>query len=218
MTIRDTLRAFLMRSPAGAEWVACRALRRDSHLRHAGWFRSVYKSASVDAADEPLPWYTYAAIHFVAGRVQPEMSVFEYGSGNSTLWWSRRVAHVSSSEHDRQWYTAMKDQFPANVNCQFVELDEQDSYPLSIRKTSQRFDVIVIDGRQRNRCAQAALDALTDRGVIIWDNTDREEYRPGVEGLLQANFRRLDFHGMAPINTLASCTSVFYRPGNVFGI
>ena len=35
------------------------------------------------------------------------------------------------------------------------------------------FDVVVIDGFRRNACSEVAARCLTDRGVIVWDNTDR---------------------------------------------
>ena len=35
--------------------------------------------------DLEIPWFSYAAIDFLEDYLQPEMSVFEYGTGGSTL-------------------------------------------------------------------------------------------------------------------------------------
>ena len=36
--------------------------------------------------------------------VRPNLRVFEYGCGNSSLWWAQRVEKVVSVEHDEAWY------------------------------------------------------------------------------------------------------------------
>jgi hypothetical protein len=77
---------------------------------------------------------------------------------------------------------------------------------------------VVIDGRQRVKCAHHAVPALNGSGVILWDNTERPEYREGTEFLKERGFRRVDFVGMAPINESASMTSIFYRDGNCLGL
>jgi len=218
MNLRRSFRTLLQRSEVGADWIAGRALRRHSHLREAGWFRSFRAGMPVDAQGMPLPWYTYSSITFIAGRLQPSMSVFEYGSGNSTLWWSRHVAQVSSCEHDPEWHATMRPKLPANAECVLVELAEGDGYASTITHNDRRYDVVVIDGRHRNRCARFAPGALSDGGVIVWDNSDRPEYREGFDLLTSAGFRRIDFWGMGPINAYTWCTSVFYRSGNCFGI
>jgi tRNA A58 N-methylase Trm61 len=54
-------------------------------------------------ADE-TPWLTYRAIAWLEARLRPEMTVYEWGSGGSTLFFARRVAHVISVEHDATWH------------------------------------------------------------------------------------------------------------------
>ena len=56
------------------------------------------------------------AIAFLDGRLNKTMRVMEYGSGGSTAWYGRRVDHVTSVEHDPQWYDAVKRTIPANVD------------------------------------------------------------------------------------------------------
>src|SRR5437762_2857857 len=89
-------------------------------LKDDGWLRSFREERCVDAEGRPLPWLTYPAIEFLAARVRPEMRVFEYGSGQSTLWWAARVRQVISCEHDPAWAERLRDQLPANVTLQQV--------------------------------------------------------------------------------------------------
>jgi predicted O-methyltransferase YrrM len=187
-------------------------------LKDKGWIGSVSASMPVDARGQPIPWYTYCAIDFLAERAKRSMRVFEYGSGNSTLWWSDRVRNVVSCEHDKTWYGVMRDRVPANVEYCLVELRPDGQYATAVARQAEPFDVIVIDGRERVNCAKAALGALKDDGVVVWDNSDRPEYEAGFRLLVDKRFRRIDFWGMGPINTYGWCTSLFYRSRNCFDI
>jgi hypothetical protein len=59
--------------------------------------------------DSELPWISFAAIDRLRSVLRPDMTVFEYGSGGSTLFWARRVAHVHSIEHDPEWFSRVRD-------------------------------------------------------------------------------------------------------------
>ena len=69
-------------------WVAslkaARVLWRDYvHLK------SVVAQRPVDADGRPLPWYTYPAIEYLEQLDFRDRTVFEFGSGASTLFWVR---------------------------------------------------------------------------------------------------------------------------------
>lgn len=92
-------------------------------------------------------------------------------------------------------------------------------YVEEITNYTNEFDIIVLDGRERVQCCLNTLPALKKGGIIIWDNSDRREYEEGYRFLEVNNFKRIDFHGMGPINSRAWCTSVFYKQGeNCLGI
>ena len=158
-------------------------LVENGYLKDKGWIASVLGSMPVDASEQPIPWYTYGAIDFLAGRVKDGMRVFEYGSGNSTLWWSGRTRQVVSCEHDKAWYDVMKGKVPANVDYTLIELDRDGSYANAVAGHADPFDVVVIDGRDRINCAKASLTALKPDGVIVWDNSDRPDYDAGYRFL-----------------------------------
>lgn len=191
------------------------AFRAQAFLRGSGWLES-YRERKPVAFGKPLPFYTYGAISFLEPRIDRSLTVFEYGSGYSTLWWSARAKSVVSVEHDRGWYDRMKAQVPANVELIYEELVPGGAY--SKKATEFRSDIIVVDGRDRVNCAKACLGGLTERGVVIWDNSDRERYREGYDFLKANGFRRLDFHGPGPVLFLPWATSVFYRNDNCLNI
>lgn len=194
------------------------AIRRFGQPAQDGWFRSAREGAAVDRAGRPIPWYTYPAIDFLAPRVAADLEVFEYGSGNSTHWWAKRAARVFSVEHDEAWFERVAPSAPANVTVRHVPLDPPGQYARSLIKAGRRFDVVVIDGRERVECALLAPDALTERGVVVFDNSDRLDYADGYAALAARGFRRIDFIGLAAVEPMKTSTSIFYRPGNCLSI
>jgi hypothetical protein len=207
----------MQRFPRAAAAAGLALLGARSALRDAGWFRSFATRLPVDAAGAPLPWFTYPAIALLGPRLSPKMRVFEYGAGYSTLWWAARVGAVRSVENDADWVTTLRPQLPHNaVITLAAELGGAYTGAAAVVAQAEgaRFDVVVIDGRERNACVPAALAALATDGVIVWDNSERERYDAGQQVLTDAGFRRIDLHGMGPINPYGWCTSVFYRDGN----
>ena len=180
--------------------------------------RGLREGLPVDRDGNAIPWFTYPSIEFLRHRVRPSMSVFEYGSGNSTIWFSERVASVVSCEHDREWYELMNDRLPRNVEYLYRELDDDGSYSRAILEHGARFDLAVVDGRDRVNCALNAVQALTSGGVIIWDDSERERYRVGCSQLAELGFKRLDFEGLSATALRQRQTSVFYRDENCLGI
>ena|SRR5690554_1347836 len=74
------------------------------YLAEIGWFVAHKHKSSVNGENEPIPWLTYSFIDFLENRLNKEQSVFEFGSGNSTRYFAKKVNHISSLEHDKAWY------------------------------------------------------------------------------------------------------------------
>jgi len=180
-------------------------------LKSAGWIESHRRGSPVDATGCPIPWLTYPSIHFLEQRITPLMKVFEYGAGSSTHWWAARVEGIVSCEHDQTWADRVADSLPSNATLMRRSLGG--GYAEAIRGLGP-FDVVVVDGRDRARCAEEAVTELADNGVIVWDNTNRERYRSGMDSLTTQGFRRIDFFGFIPMGERPSITSIFYRPDN----
>ena len=187
-------------------------------LKTDGWYRSWDEGVPIDPEGRPLPWINYPTIDFLARHVRPDMSVFEYGCGHGTLWWAARVREVIACEHDAEWIERIRTRAPAHVTLRHVPLQVDGDYCRVVAGYPGRFDIVVIDGRDRVNCARHAPTGLKPGGVIVWDNTEREEYRPGFEALAAAGFRRVEFMGLVPGLNEKLEASVFYRDGNVFGL
>ncbi|EPR37411.1 hypothetical protein dsx2_0757 [Desulfovibrio sp. X2] len=55
------------------------------------------------ALDPDYPWLVAGAVRFLEGFLTPQMRVFEWGSGRSTVFFARRTASVVSVEHKAKW-------------------------------------------------------------------------------------------------------------------
>lgn len=194
--------------------------REGSALVEHGWFQSFKKKKPMDKNGNPLPWMTYAFIDFIGPRLKKSFDVFEYGCGYSSLFFADRVRSVISVEHNEDWFREMQSRIPGNVKIVYHELIPGGEYSKAATKQDLEFDLVIVDGRDRVNCVKAILasDCLGERGVIIVDNSERESYKPAYLALRECGYRRIDFHGMGPINTYSWCTSVFYRNENVLGL
>jgi hypothetical protein len=192
-------------------WIARRYLQR------SGWIQSALTQRPVDGKGDPLPWYTYAMQNFLLGRLTKDMHVFEYGSGNSTLWYSERVAAVVSVEHDPGFVAEIMKSAPTNVT-HLHRPPYSPGYWDAANRQGRKFDVVVVDGIHREECAAAAVSAVSQTGVVIVDNTDTRKYGGAVRPFLSAGFRQFDFRSHGPIWLKEWTTSIFYRDGNCFRI
>jgi hypothetical protein len=139
-----------------------------------GHLKSVSSGRPVGADGQPIPWYTYPAVEYLEQLDFSGCSVFEYGAGNSTLFWAARAGQVISVEDDEGWHRLMLSKVPAN--CRLIHQEDLARYVDAIEEFPAGFDVIVVDGAARGltrlKCARAAVPYLKPGGMIILDNAD----------------------------------------------
>ena len=90
------------------DWMAfCRAAksRGYSALAHRRWFGKWAGSTrgGVSPIGDEQPWMTYAAAEFLSGWLRKDMSVFEWGSGGSTIFFANHAKQVTAIEHEEAW-------------------------------------------------------------------------------------------------------------------
>jgi len=222
----------------GLEGVS-RLLFLESAPKENGWFKTVKTRQAVNLEGEPIPWLTYPFIDFIQDRLNKDLSIFEFGAGNSSIYFAKKSKSVISVEHSPEWYKIIKsnDKYKyENLDIRLVEIPDEmkekgyhtmaftnteNEYVYSLKNTGKKYNVVVVDGLFRNSCIMHSLDSLTDDGIIFLDNTSKhytDALRSGTDFLKNNGFRRLDFYGMGPIYSRKSCTSIFYRDNNCFNI
>lgn len=174
-----------------------------------GQFKTISRRECIDKYDSPIPWYTYPAIEYIKQLDLSDKSVFEYGSGNSTLFWAQRCQKVVSIEDSELWYQKVRKALPQNVDYSLVE--DKDQYVKAVHNHPDRFDVIVIDGSHRYECAQAARQKLHEEGFMILDNSDWRERTSAY--LRESDLIEVDMSGFGPINAYTWTTSFYFTRG-----
>lgn len=188
------------------------------YLAEIGWFNSFDTKSSVDEQGNPIPWVTYSFIDFIKTRINKHHSIFEFGSGNSTLFYANLVKKVVSVEHDKEWFDKVVAAKAGNSAMIFCELQPDGDYSKTPLSLGEKFDIIIIDGRDRVNCCKQCLGALNDEGVVVLDNTERDHYQPAIDFMLANGFKHIAFTGISPGFFIKNSTSLFYRTNNCIGI
>ena len=172
-----------------------------------GHFKSSYRWESVDKSGKPIPWFSYPAIEYLKSLDLSKMSVFEYGSGNSTLFWAKRTAAVTSVENDTKWFNVTLNKLKSRKNINLILEKDKHNYINSINKNKTKYEIIVIDGEFRLECSQTSLKRLKNGGFIILDNS---EWFPKISSYFRRHgLIEINFTGFGPINPYTTTMSLF---------
>ena len=162
----------------------------------------------IDAQGAPIPWITYPALEFLKQFDYSNASIFEFGSGNSTLFWAAKAKRVVSVETDREWFSYVTGEKPDNVTLHFQ--DRLEDFINVILQYEAKFDVVMVDSiKYRYDAIENAVSQLKEGGFIVFDNSD---WYPNCCNLLRSyGFDQFDYHGFGPVNNYTWTTSIFVK-------
>lgn len=148
------------------------------------------------------PWLPYLATDYIL-RLHPR-DIFEWGSGESTLFWVELgVKHLVSIEHNQDWYNKVNERIPKFTTATFGyflipyepgEIGPDKANPLHYKSGSTelgpvnfknyasaidsygQFDLILMDGMARASCLYHAINHVKPGGCIVLDNTGDRPY------------------------------------------
>lgn len=153
-----------------------------------------------DMVDLDLTWFTFAATRHLAARIQPGLTIFEWGSGASTIFFARRGCRVWAAESDPVWLGLIAQRLEPEQDVQLLSFDgATDSYVEAVRMgPCEGFDLIVVDGRRRIDCLRRGIERLRPGGTLILDDSDRAEYQSALASLPEAEWNVQHFAGPKP--------------------
>lgn len=127
------------------------------------------------------PWITDNAFFKMRDyiSVKKNVRVLEFGAGASTVWFDKNadVAEIISVEHNEEWFQILSKELSAKTKLNFLP----QPYNTICNDLTGLFDVIVVDGRNRNRCFKSSIELLKSGGVLVFDNTERKYYHPSFD-------------------------------------
>jgi predicted O-methyltransferase YrrM len=207
--------------------------------RFPAWQRTLKPNAS--PLGDRAPWLTYDAIRFLERIVRPDMRVFEYGAGGSSLFFATRVREGFSVEHDPAWAAEVQQTVAAQgIKHWQVELirpagaaagpDPADpahylssgtdfagqsfrDYAAAIDRFADGwFQVVVVDGRARPSCARHAVPKLAPGGWLLLDNAERPHYARVRADLARLGWVEQTFAGPSPYTFNFTETCAWQKP------
>lgn len=116
----------------------------------------------------PFPWYVKSFLDELANLDLSEKIVFEYGTGASSIWWVNKCKKLYGVESNEEYFNEVAKHI-GDMACIELESDPI-KYVQSIGHWNTRYDIIVIDGIERDACIPSAVSYLKKDGVIIVDN------------------------------------------------
>ena len=136
-----------------------------------------------------LPWLGFRAINHLGKLVKSNWSVLEFGSGMSTVWFARRCGLLVSVETNRSWYDSVKTILGEN-NFHHIDyrLSEQSEHEAVSDYPNSTFDLVLVDGYERDRVMKMAISKVKSGGYIYLDNSDvpYREHRTAKALLMEA--------------------------------
>ena len=181
---------------------------------------------------EGTPWMPWSVIEWFEQTLAAQMSVFEWGSGGSSIFIAQRVRTVVSVEYDVVQFFVLwihiKLRGLKNLDYVLVlpEYDKASSIYASThakhsgedyekyckvieRFPDNSFDIISIDGRARAACIPLARKKVKVGGYIVVDDSERVSYQDALATL--QDFERIDLGGTGPHLFYPHKTSIFKK-------
>ncbi len=124
------------------------------------------------------PWLTQTSIRFLDEWLCARDRALEFGSGRSTSWLARRVGHLTSVEHNPEWFNRVEERLrderiPADrVDYRFAPGGRDSYVGVALELKSQSLDFLLVDGVFRGLCAVESLRLLKAGGLLVIDNAN----------------------------------------------
>jgi hypothetical protein len=128
---------------------------------------------------------------FIATYLNQDDILLEWGSGNSTIFWSGIVKKVISIEHDIDWINTIKKiidfhdiknidlhhvraHSPDPKPCRYAQFKDYVNFPI---KEKFQFTKVLIDGRARKYCAKSLLNTIDENVIVFIHDFSRPDYQ-----------------------------------------
>lgn len=191
---------------------------KTSFIYQSGWDKSIKERKPLDSNGNIIPWTNYAFVAFLDKRIQPSVKIFEFGSGYSTYYFSSNGNEVISAEHHKDWIRKVEEMLPKKSIIIEVDGNNIETYANSIVIPNIKFDFILVDGLHRNACIISSLNFLTEKGVLVLDDSERIEYHTSFQLMKEKGFKELTFSSFKPGSYKLASTTIFYKNNNCMNI
>lgn len=181
------------------------------------------------------PWLTPVTNTILDSFLRKTDLGLEFGSGHSTLWFAKRIRHLTSVEHNEIWFKKvdqmLKDNRYENVDYYFAPKEEGNGARSAYVGHVERFgvnslDFVLVDGIYRDFCALNVLDRIRPGGILVIDNVNKylpsdsrapnsRTHKDGPQGEIWAEvYQKLSNWRTIWTSTGVWDTAIYFRPYN----
>lgn len=138
-------------------------------------------------------------VYGLNAKTEKSFSVLEFGSGHSTIWFSKARSGLTSVEHNPTWYRVVRRSLEQRPNTKCNLLLEEVSVgpslpgavawgksmehlwidylhaPFKIFGPKKKWDLVISDGMARKQVLQKYFSSLSDNGVLLFHDADIED-------------------------------------------
>lgn len=102
-------------------------------------------------------------------------TVLEWGSGGSTIYFPKHdtIKHWLSIEHNGHYVSYLKDKVHPKTDVIWADKE----WYIDCVKLGKKYDMILVDGNDREACVEIGLNLLTAKGFLLLHDSGREEYQ-----------------------------------------
>jgi len=127
------------------------------------------------------PLLAYGCILELEEYMTPAFKVLEFGSGGSTIFFSKRCGFVKSFENDPLWYEKVKEALSSASNVELILCDTKVGLEIVGKEPDGFYDIVLADSHpsyhDRLAYAIAAIPKLRIGGFMVIDNYDSRHLR-----------------------------------------
>ncbi len=134
-----------------------------------------------------MPWWSFGATRAVEAILRPDMEVFEFGSGGSSIFLASHAARVTSVEDETKWAELVRSEARRRnlANLEVLHRPFDFHNPADFRGSDYLaaleagpYDMIVVDGKEesekvRDICFWKAEERIKPGGIIVLDDSWR---------------------------------------------
>ncbi|MBS0178424.1 MAG: hypothetical protein JSR20_06645 [Nitrospira sp.] len=177
------------------------------------------------AIEQAVPWMSWKAIDFLQDYLKPNLRVFEWGGGGSTLFFSKRGCHVTTVESNENWLNVItannqkESSGSGSLEIRFIAAETQapqkiKEYIESVREGAP-WDIVLLDGLERAYlsrldCLKEIPGTVRSGGLVIVDDSYRAMYRE-IPNILKG-WKREVFRGLGSARLGVTQTDIYSAP------
>ena len=140
-------------------------------------FRFVYGAISRTVWEKKHPkepWLTPVSVDILKGLLKKDDFFLEFGSGQSTVWFARKVGKIISIESNEGWYQKTKSKLKRYAKkAEIVFAPDRKKYLAILNKIKDNsLDICLVDGEHRIDCMLGVLRKIKKGGALVVDNAE----------------------------------------------